>query len=88
MKLLHFFNYSLTVIDIIWRGSEFVFDYTHLLYYECHKVNPSRSGSYINFPDRIKTKKATMNPINKKDDRCLQYAVTIVLNHEEIKRDL
>ena len=33
-----------------------------------------------------KNKKATINPINKKD-KCFQYAVTVVLNHEEIKKD-
>ena len=25
-----------------------------------------------------------MNPINKKDSKCFQYAVTVELNHEEI----
>ena len=29
-------------------------------------------------------KKATINPINKKDNKCFQYVVTIALNHEEI----
>ena len=27
--------------------SDFVFHYVHLLYYKCHKINPNRSGSYI-----------------------------------------
>ena len=36
------------------KGSEFVFDYIHLLYY---KVNPNRCGSYIDYPDWIKIKK-------------------------------
>ena len=35
----------------------------------------------------MKNKKATINPINKKDKRCFQYAVTVALNHEEIKKD-
>ena len=39
------------------KGSEFVFDYVHLLYYKCHKINPSPGGSYIDSPDWIKTKK-------------------------------
>ena len=38
-------------------------------------------------PDRIKNKKATINPINEKDNKCFQYAVTVALNHEEIKKD-
>ena len=29
------------------KGIEFVFDYVHLLYYKCHKINPNRSGLYI-----------------------------------------
>ena len=31
--------------------------------------------------------KAPINPINKKDNKCFQYAATVVLNHEEIKKD-
>ena len=32
------------------KGSEFVFNYVRLLYYECHKINPNRGGSYIDYP--------------------------------------
>ena len=28
-----------------------------------------------------------MNPINRKEDRCFQYAVTVALIHEGIKKD-
>ena len=66
------------------KGSQFVFCYVRLLYYKCHKINPSRSGSYIDSPDWIKKQK--INPINKKDNKCFQYAVTFALNHKEIKR--
>ena len=72
------------------KGSEFVFglfSVCHLLYYKCHKINPNRGGSYIDSPDWIKNKKATINPINKKDNKCFQYTVTVALNHEEIKKD-
>ena len=34
----------------------FLFDYVHLLYYKCHKINPNRGGSYIDSPDWIKKK--------------------------------
>ena len=34
-----------------------------------------------------KTKKTTINPINKKDNKCFQYAVTVAFNYEEIKKD-
>ena len=33
-----------------------------------------------------KNKKATINPINKKDNKCFQYAATIALNHEQIEK--
>ena len=67
---------------------DFVFDYIHLLYYKCHKINLNCGGSYIDSLDRVKKKKATVNPINKKDNKYFQYAVTVALNHEEIKKDL
>ena len=41
----------------------------------------------LDSPDCIKNKKATINPINKKHNKCFQYAVTIALNYEEIKQD-
>ena len=69
------------------KGTEFVFDYVHLLYYKCHKINPNRSGSYIDSPNCIKNKKGTINPINKKDNKCFQYAVTVALIYEEIKKN-
>ena len=53
------------------KGSEFVCD---LMFTDCvtnvTKYIPNRGGSYINFLDRIKNKKATMNPINKKYNKC------------------
>ena len=66
------------------KGSEFVFDYVHLLYYKYHEISPNCDGSYIDSPDSIKNKKATINPINKKDNKCFEYAVTVTLNHKEI----
>ena len=69
------------------RGSEFVFNYVQLLYYKCHKRNLNRGGSYIDSPDWIKSKKATINSINKKDNKCFQYAVTALLNYGEINKD-
>ena len=33
------------------KSSEFVFDYAHLLYYKCHKLNPNCGGSYIDSPE-------------------------------------
>ena len=64
------------------EGSTFVFDYVHLLYYKCHKINLNCGRSYIDSSDWIKSKKATINLINKKDNKCFQYAVIVALNHE------
>ena len=58
------------------RVTEFVFDYVHLLYYKYHKINPIRGGSYVDSLDWIKNKKATINPMNKKNNKSFQYAVT------------
>ena len=52
---------------------------------ECHKTNPNRAGSYIDFSDWIENKKAEINPINKKDKKCFQYATAVTLNYEKIK---
>ena len=53
-----------------------------------YKTNPNCGGSHIDSPDWIKSRKATINPINKKDNKCIQYSVTVALNYEEIKKDL
>ena len=31
------------------KGGEFVFDYVHLLYYKCHKINLNHGGLYIDY---------------------------------------
>ena len=33
------------------KGSDFIFDCVHLLYYKCHEINLNRSGSYIDSCD-------------------------------------
>ena len=68
------------------RGSEFVYDSVNLLYRNLNKVSLSRGGSYIDSPKWLKNKKATINPKNK-DDKCFQYALTVALNYEKIKKD-
>ena len=63
------------------KDGDFVFDYVHLLYYKCHKTNASHGGSYIDSPYWIKNKKIRVNHINRKDNKCFQYAGTVALNH-------
>ena len=55
------------------------------MYYKCHKGNPNLGGSYTDSSHWIK-KKAVINYVNKKDNKCFHYAVTIALNHEEIRK--
>ena len=66
------------------RASDFSFDCVLLLYYKYHKINFKRGGSCIDSPDWIRNKKATLNPINKKDNKCFQHSITVALNHAEI----
>ena len=68
------------------KGSEFIFESVDLLYYSLHKISLNRGGSYIDSPSWIKNKKATINPQNKNNE-CFRYAITVALNHEEIKKD-
>ena len=69
------------------KGSEFVFDGVNVLYYDFNKISLNRGGSYIKSPAWLSSKKATINPQNKKDDMCFQYALTIALNYEKINNN-
>ena len=72
-------------LDESMRGSEFVYDSVDVLYYNLNKESLSRDGSYIDSAKWLKNKKGTINLQNKKDDKCFQYALTVALNHEQIK---
>ena len=65
--------------------SDFVLNYVQLLYYKCLKINLNHGGSYVDSLYWMKNKKATINPINK-ENKCLQYTITVALNYEEKKR--
>ena len=69
------------------KDSEFFSGQLQLLYYKYHKINPVHDGSFICSPDLIKSEKAIINPINKKDNKCFQYVVTVVLNHDKIAKN-
>ena len=53
------------------KGSEFIFDYIHLLYNKSHKINPNHDGSYIDSANGIES----------------SITVTVSLNRQEIKKD-
>ena len=56
------------------------------MYYKLHKISLKRGESYIDSPEWLKNKKATINPKNK-DDKCFKYALTVALSHEQIGKD-
>ena len=56
------------------------------MYYKLHKISLNRGGSYIDSPKWLKNKKTTIN-LKNNDDKCFQYAITVALNHEQIKKD-
>ena len=68
------------------KGSEFIFNYGHLLHYKCNKINPNRPRSYIDSSNWIKNKKATTNPTNRKGYKCYQYTVTVALSYVKTRR--
>ena len=72
----------------IMRGaSDFVFESVELLDYKLHKIKLQRGGSYIKSPKWIRDKSVTINPKNKRDSNCFQYAVSIALDHQDIGND-
>ena len=68
------------------KGSDFEFDGVNFLYYDFNKISLNRGGSYTDSPKWLKDKKSTINPKNN-DDKCFQYAVTLALNLDKIKKD-
>ena len=68
------------------RESEFEFDGVNFLYCDFNKTSINRGGSYIDSPKWLKDKRSTINPKNN-DGKCFQYAVTLALNLDKIKKD-
>ena len=62
------------------------FNSVDLLHYNLGKINLNRGGSYINSPNLLKNKKATINPKNN-DDKCFQYSLAVVLNYQNITKN-
>ena len=68
------------------KGSDFEFDSVNFLYYDFNKISISRDGSYIDSPKWLKNKRSTINSKHN-DYKCFQYAVTLALNLDKIKKD-
>ena len=54
-----------------------------LIYYITASISLNNGGLYIDSPEWIKNKKATINPQNK-DHEYFKYAITAALNHKRI----
>ena len=71
------------------KKSNLTYDCVRAFYYKLHKISINRSGgSYIDSPDWIKNKKATINRKNKNDDKCMQHAILAALNYQQISDHL
>ena len=68
------------------KGSSFIFERVDLLYYHLHNISLNGAGSYIDSPEWLKVKGATINPKNKNNE-CFKYAITVALNHEKIGKN-
>ena len=68
------------------KGSSYIFDHVNLLEYHFHKISLNRGSSYIPSPDWLYNKKATINPINDKENDvyCYMCAITVALNYQNI----
>ena len=52
-----------------------------------HDIKLKRGKSYIKSLDWLFSKRATINPKNTKDNKYIQYADTVALNHREINKN-
>ena len=59
------------------KGSEFIFGSVDVLYYSINKISLNQGGPYIDSPEFLKNKKATINPKNNNDNQCFQYAMIV-----------
>ena len=58
----------------------------NLKFNRLHKTSLKRGKSYIESPEWLKNKRATINPKNN-DDNCFPYATTVALNHQNIENN-
>ena len=69
------------------KESEFILDNVEVVYYNLNKISLNRGRSYIYSPKWLKNEKVKINPKNN-DDKSFQSAITVVLNHQNIKNNL
>ena len=69
------------------KGSDCIFERVDLLEYHLHKISLNRGSSYVDSSEWLKNKRVTISPKNTKNNKCMQYAITVALHHQEIERD-
>ena len=72
--------------QIMRGGSDFIFESVELIDYKLHKIRLKGVGSLIESPEWLKNTGATINPKNRKGDKCFQYPLTLALNYNKIKK--
>ena len=63
------------------KNSGLILEGVELMNYDISKITINRGGSYIKW---LKSIKCSINPQNKNDNNCFQYALTVALNHKKI----
>ena len=66
------------------KNSGLILEGVELMNYDINKITINRDGSYIESPAWLKSKTCIINPQNKNDNNCFQYALTVALNYEKI----
>ena len=62
--------------QIMRGGSDFIFESVELTNYYLHKISLKRGKSYIESSEWLINKGATINPKNKKDNKCFQICIS------------
>ena len=66
-------------------NSRFVFDEVLFLDISFYQLNLPPGSSYIPLPSWLVNKMEVINPKNENDEECFKWAITVGLNHNEIK---
>ena len=69
------------------EGSNFRYSNIDSLNIHIHEIQLKRGSSYIETPNWIKPKKATINPKNTNDDYCFAHSIVIALYHKQIGKN-
>ena len=69
------------------ESSSFVYESVEECNIHFNKIDLRRGASFIDTPDWLKPKKATIYPQNKNDVYCFMYAVTIALYRSELGKN-